>query len=318
MIQQFSSKWIQHRAEDAPRQEDAARRQGVFPHDQLGVIGQEEADPQTDELDQDQVQHAEGKFAPLKNVKVDQGLVRPARAFHKEEQGGQADQKENSDLNADPAHTAGGVDGKDEAHKADDQRQVSWDVKGEMFRRRRLSDGVNAQSQRDHQQGKQERENHPPPQGIDDQSAERRPHCWGDGGDERGNPHHEAHLVKGRLFQHDVVHQRQCDASADTLEQPAQHQNREIRRDHAHHRGGGKDADGKEEQPLHGKPLLQEGRQGDDHRQHQQVARGDPLHCRGIHPELLHQCGEGHRHGRFDDHAGKGHEPRGDDRQNQF
>ena len=167
--------------------------------------------------------------------------------------------------------------------------------------------------QGDDQEGNEHQEDRTPPERADEETTERGPHGRSDGGDERGETHHGSHPFVGNLLQHDVEHQRQRDARPDALQDASADQEREVRGGRAHDRPGQEGEHGREEERPGAEPAVQERGDRHDRGEHQQIPGRDPLHGRGVHPELAHERREGDVHRGLHDHPGERHDAHRDD-----
>ena len=204
------------------------------------------------------------------------------------------------------------------ASEGNGQVQKAHGIKGRRAKIGRLPHRQAAQHKGNKKQRKHGPENHAPAPKTHNVSTDGRPHRRRQGTYQHGRPHHEPQPVKRRLFHDDIKHERKRNACACPLENPPQKKQQEIRRPGPQKSTQDEKARCREKKPLHQKPLLQVSRQRNHHRQHQEIACGNPLHQGRGNGKLLHERRKGHIHGRFNDHAGKRKNACGNDGKNKF
>ena len=128
-------------------------------------------------------------------------------------------------LHADPSVDARLVNSQKQADKAKTQQHKSPLIQPCRLRRGSLADRGQSQHKRQNKDRDQEKENISPAGGMHHPAAKRRTHCRRYRCNHGGNAHHKAHFFHRRLFQHNIIHQRQGNSRPQPLDQPGQKQN---------------------------------------------------------------------------------------------
>ena len=268
-------------AQDAAGKKDASCGEGVFTGNNLGEIGNQKSQGQADELKQRKAQCPQHERTISKGPDIQE---RPFALLYQfpfplpeKEKGQQETGKEDSrhegqfpmaQLRA--AH--------EEAGEGNGQIQEPAGIKGTDADIRRLAHRQAAQNEGNQKQRKHGPENHAPAEEAHNVPADGGSHRRSQGAQQHAGTHHDPQPVQRRLFHDDVKHEGQRNTGPRPLQKTAQKEQQEIRRPGAQKSAQNEKPRRREEKFLHGEPLLQVPRQRNHHRQHQKIARGNPLY----------------------------------------